>query len=98
MCKVPVLASDIGAMGERIRKNGCGWLVERDADAENILGKLRAVIENKADYEEKKRRAVSYHGKNIEEMAEEYRQYYKRDFTDRKQKDYDRVLIGKAVI
>ncbi len=98
MCKVPVLASDIGAMGERIRKNGCGWLVDKDADAEIILGKLKEIMGNRADYEEKKRRAVSYQGKSIEEMAEEYRQYYRRDFTDRKQRDYDKVFIGKAII
>ena len=56
------------------------------------------IMGNRADYEEKKRRAVSYQGKSIEEMAEEYRQYYRRDFTDRKQRDYDKVFIGKAII
>lgn len=98
MCGVPVLASDIGAMGERIRGNGCGWLVDKDADAEVILEKLKWIVDNRDEYKEKKRKAVSYQGKKIKEMAEEYRQYYEKSFIGKSQRDYDKVFIGKAIV
>ena len=70
ICNVPVLVSDIGAMGERIRKNGCGWIVDRKSTPEVILKKLLEIADNKADYMEKKERTVAYQEKSLKEMAE----------------------------
>lgn len=39
-CGLPVFAIDMGAVGERIRRHGGGWLVERDADPAAIRARL----------------------------------------------------------
>lgn len=98
ICNVPVLVSDIGAMGERIRKNGCGWIVDRKSTPEVILKKLLEIADNKADYMEKKERTVAYQEKSLKEMAEEYQSYYERSFIVRRNWDYDREMIAGAMV
>ena len=98
LCKVPVLVTDIGAMGERIRKNGCGWIVDKNSSPQVIVDKLLEISENKEDYAEKKQRAVEYQGKTLREMAEEYQEYYKKSFVESKDWDYNREMISKAIV
>lgn len=39
-CGVPVLGMDIGAVGDRIRASGGGWLIDPSASAEEVLRRL----------------------------------------------------------
>ncbi len=43
-CGVPVLASPLGALGERIARHGGGWLLPPDFDAQAIAARLRELF------------------------------------------------------
>ncbi|MFT8350523.1 glycosyltransferase [Clostridium saccharoperbutylacetonicum] len=48
--RIPILATDIGALGERIKKDGIGWTIRHDADIKEILDRINKVIVDKDDY------------------------------------------------
>lgn len=50
-CGFPVAALDYGAVGERIRKHGGGWLI-RHGDAEYVYGELKGIAEDQLQYEQ----------------------------------------------
>lgn len=56
-CGIPVLAMDIGAVGDRIRASGGGWLIPVDAAPDTILATLRAIAADSEEYA-RRRQAV----------------------------------------
>lgn len=102
---IPVVGTDIGAVGERIRAAGGGWLVSPDAKPEEIVGLLRRIRENRADYQEKKKIVENMPLKSVAEMCKEYRGLYaeymklKRKGADEpdKRADYDFIFQGLAL-
>ena len=73
---IPVIVTDIGALGERVRKNQCGWVV----DLENTMAQTEGILHNLQNnpnlLEEKKNRVQAYTPKSLEEMAGEYLKAY----------------------
>lgn len=49
-CGIPVLGIDRGAVGERIRASGAGWLVPPDTSAALILDMLRWITRDRSDF------------------------------------------------
>ena len=86
ICGVPVLATDIGAMGERMRVNQCGWLVESDASYADIFKKIKEIRKNKGDYKKVKELAENYVEKTLFDMVDEYRLIY------------NQVIINKLIV
>ena len=78
MAKVPVLALDYGALAERIRKNNCGWILDRDSKFEDILKKVDEIFENEDEYKEKINGIEKYlqNMKSAKDMAKEYEEIY----------------------
>lgn len=98
MCDVPVMVTDIGALGERVRKNDCGWIIDKDSDPQMIVNKLLEIADDREDYAQKKQQAVEYREKTLKEMAEEYRGYYEKTFGEKQEWDYDREMILRALV
>ena len=48
-CGLPVVALDFGAIGERMRRHGGGWLV-RPGDAKHIYERLLEIVQDRAGY------------------------------------------------
>jgi GT2 family glycosyltransferase len=67
-CGLPVVAFDLGAVGERIRKHGAGWLMKRGATAETLFSLL---IKLKKD-----RHAVSAGISKVRSWQEQHGQHY----------------------
>mgnify|MGYP004640743213 CR=1 FL=1 len=86
ICGVPVLATDIGAMGERMRINQCGWLVDSDASYTDILEKIKEIRKNKGDYKKVKELAENYVEKSNTAMVGEYKVLY------------NECILNKAII
>lgn len=68
---IPVVATDLGAFGERLRSHGGGWLVPPD-DAEEAARRLLAIARDPADYEQQSRRADLRGIPTAAEMADAY--------------------------
>ena len=74
---VPVLASDIGALSERMRKDGTGWLIPAGADAKYALNTLESVFAEQEKLEEIQQRTERFTHRTIVQMCEAYDEIYK---------------------
>lgn len=81
---LPVIATDIGALGERIRSHGGGWVVAPD-DPRDAYGRLLEIADNPSTYEQGLRGASVVGLPGSERMGEEYLKLY-RSVLRRRQK------------
>ncbi|MFR3424178.1 MAG: glycosyltransferase [Lachnospiraceae bacterium] len=72
---IPIVATDIGAVGERIRKTGGGWLVKPDASPDEVMQLLHHIIDHPEEYQAKKEIVDDMEMKTVEQMCEEYRKF-----------------------
>lgn len=77
MASVPVLTFDIGAVGDRVKKDKLGWIVPFGTKPDEILTQIKRISENKEEYEKIKNNFEMYKFKATKEMQEEYIQLYK---------------------
>ena len=73
---VPILATDIGAVGERVRRMDCGWVVPYTASADEILVCIRQIQSNKKEYRKKIGNIRRLHLRTNEEMYMDYDRLY----------------------
>lgn len=98
-CKVPVLVTDIGALGERVRAMDCGWVVPKDATGKEILNKIDAIRRDKKQYQKKLKNIQKTQLRSVNEMCDLYDQEYqnviKKEYCIEKY-DYPWMLKGAA--
>jgi len=80
MSKIPVLGVDIGAIGDRIKKLNCGWIVKYDCDSIELTKKIDSILNNENEYNMKVNNINNIHIKSIEEMTKEYCKIYNDNF------------------
>ena len=73
---VPVMALDLGAVSERIKKYGFGWVINASASNEEILNTVQSIYENHVDYQHKIDNLNNYQIKTVNEMAKQYDNQY----------------------
>ena len=73
---VPVLGSQLGAVGERISRHGGGWVVDCDKPGE-ILSLVKQLRRDPDAYESVKRSASSANLRDVRDMGSDYRLLYK---------------------
>ena len=78
MAGVPVLTFDIGAVGERVKKDDLGWTIEFNTNTEKILEKIVEISNNKEKYNAKKNNFKNYKFKKLEEMQKYYEELYSK--------------------
>lgn len=98
---IPVIVTDVGALGERVRELQCGWIVPPDATYEDVLGIICEIKDKGEVYKEKKMSAVRAQIKDTEEMCNEYRRIYNQTMSNSKHNfeknvDYAWVLQGRG--
>ena len=71
-----MLGSDLGAVGERILKNGGGWVLP-PVDPVEWIDKLIEIAGDKAGYEQKIMEIRQMKFKTLEAMGEDYLGLYK---------------------
>lgn len=76
LCRRSVLVTDIGAVGERVSENKCGWVVPVDESIESICRLLCDIKNNPQKYHAVYENVSNYHEKSIYEMCCEYRKQY----------------------
>ena len=78
MAQVPILTFDIGAVGERVKNDKLGWVIEFNTNSNKILEKIKEISDNKEEYKEIIENFKKYTFKTIEEMQKYYDDLYKK--------------------
>jgi GT2 family glycosyltransferase/glycosyltransferase involved in cell wall biosynthesis len=74
---IPVFASDIGTIRERVLRHGGGWLLD-PYDAPRWFAEMQRVLGLPGEYAARKAEALAYRPRSIEEMAADYCEIYHR--------------------
>ena len=87
-CGLPVVALDFGAVGERIRAHGGGWLL-RHGDGNRVYERLLELRDDEADYNRHARSIAGWQrgpGRQQDTgwMADRYAEVYRRAMSDRR--------------
>ncbi len=82
-CGIPVLGMDIGAVGDRIRASGGGWLLSHEASAEETSRRIDEIAADSSGYaarlaEVKAWQATEARWNDTATMASQYRRIYSR--------------------
>lgn len=86
--KTPVLVRDTGALGERVRTMKCGWVVPREATADEILKQIQYVKEHPENYEEIIHNLRMRTGRDAKQMSMDYAELYEEFLADVEKKTY----------
>lgn len=78
MAHVPVLTFNIGAVGDRVKKDDLGWIIDFTTDSLEILKKINEISIMDEEYKNKKENFNNYKFKKVEEMQEYYNNLYKK--------------------
>ena len=73
---IPVIATRVGALGDRVEKMNCGWLIDRNANARDVLKLLSDLDINRENIAEKRALISNILLKNITMMGKEYDEVY----------------------
>ena len=76
MCGAPVITTDIGALGERMKELKCGWTVSVERAYEEALEIILRVKDKGPEYQKKKELVQAMSVKSLEEMKAEYWDLY----------------------
>lgn len=94
LCGIPVLATDIGAVGERVKTLGCGWVVPHQASYQEILKKIEEIRNNQDEYDLIWKRVNELKLKTAEEMVNDYKKAYQKcDIRNRAEDSYDKKIV-----
>ncbi len=74
-CGMPVIASNLGALKERINIHGGGWVIDI-AKPKSAYTKICAIRANENDYQRKVAAASLQALRNINEMSDDYADFY----------------------
>ena len=82
-CGIPAFGVDMGAVGDRIRDSGAGWLIRPDATAEEIYNYILKIVNDRAELSAKHAAIKQWQEtegtyNTTETMAAEYRSIYHR--------------------
>lgn len=75
-CNIPVLVTDIGAAGERVKRHGYGWTVPVEYTGKQMAEFLLSCLEDVKAYSEKKETVTAFKETSLQEMANAYKELY----------------------
>lgn len=78
LCKVPVIATAIGALGDRVKEMNCGWTIPVNDDYKEILKLIINIKSNPDELNEKLDTVNKLRIKNIKEMVADYADIYEK--------------------
>lgn len=94
---VPTLVTDIGALGDRMRQDGTGWVVDANATEKQILDRIDGIFADEAGYQNVRDMVKAFRHKTIAQMYEDYAQLYRTAaLPENRQTRFDPRVIYKA--
>lgn len=76
MADLPVFASDIGTLRERITRHGGGWLLDY-TDPEAFYAQMRVISDSTAEWHLRRAEIASISPRTVDDMAADYRSLYR---------------------
>ncbi|MBQ6897331.1 MAG: glycosyltransferase [Oscillospiraceae bacterium] len=76
MCKVPVIGTDVGALGERLKEYGCGWVVSAENTFEETMAVISRIKYKGEEYRAIKEKAENFYVRNLYDMKADYEAVY----------------------
>ena len=76
MAQIPILTFNIGAVGDRVKEDKLGWILDFPSDLNKILEKISEIKENKEEYKNIVEKFKEYNFKNLKEMQDYYLKLY----------------------
>ena len=73
---IPVLVIDIGIVGEKVKKNNLGWLINKNATSAEIYSKILNIFADKEEYKKVSKTISEFKIKNLNEMSNDYDKIY----------------------
>ena len=73
---VPILAIDIGAVGQRVKENNWGWLIKNGNDISEIYKVIVKIFNEKTEYKLISKIVASSKIKSVREMSDDYNKIY----------------------
>lgn len=101
IAEIPVLALSYGALEERIKESGIGWLLPKFASNEDVENKIKEIFENEEEYKKIVSNMKKYKDnlRTIPEMSKYYSEIYskfdKKQYEDHSDKIKDILLNSK---
>lgn len=97
---IPVIVTDIGALGRRVKEMSCGWTVTLDNMKEEFLQVVQGIIKNKSQLEGYREviRAIQF--PDVKSMSGKYQDLYESLWNERllySEADYALILGGNNV-
>lgn len=83
MAGIPVMAVDLGAMGERVRDMKCGWLLSPNPTVDEALSMLGHITDNKSEYEQVIKNIQEIKFTTVSTMNEQYLEMYREVICNR---------------
>lgn len=99
-CNVPVLVTDIGAAGERVRRHCYGWTVPVDFSGAEASEYLLKILNDEQEYAVKKEIVTYFSEITLEVMANAYKELYhddEREFDSDYQYDSKEIFKGLGI-
>ncbi len=87
MAHIPVLTFDLGAVGDRVKKDSLGWTIEFTTDSDVIFSKIKDIKNNKTEYDKIKSSFDNYSFKKLESMQDYYESLYLKNFKETKKEN-----------
>lgn len=98
MCGVPVIATEIGALKERIEDMQCGWLVPYNASEQDIMEIIERIKDYGPEYQEKLSAARKFEIRSLKDMCIEYKGIYEESHVIERSIDQDYQWILNAYL
>lgn len=96
---IPILATDIGALGDRVRKDQTGWLISPDTAVKDILETVDGIFADEDRFAQVQDHVKTFRHKSIREMCEEYAELYKiLPVPEKRKAEFDARAIYNAYI
>lgn len=92
-CGIPVISYDFGAIAERIKKYNLGWIIGRNATAEEIAKFIDNIFSNPREYNEVIDSINQYKVTSSKQMSKKYEKIYEKNCSLKGKIFYDPDLI-----
>ncbi len=79
---IPVLTMDVGAVGERVRKLNCGWVVSPNIATLDLFQKMESILKNETAYNKIKENIQKGKHKSVAEMVQQYQEFYQKLYSE----------------